>query len=268
MSSLLPLLCQGLSYETRSQSLYTLNISTGFSVAINSQTNTFQDYVNGLAYHPQENYLYVVGQNYHNPGYIIRVGAGGLWQNTSWVIPQTNPTGTSATSMTIADIDINLQYWLSYDNGNGYVQVDLNSASSTYGQVVANGTTTGRSSNLVSDWAYLPAYPGRLYALGQVSNSGVYSTRLMYFDTSTKAWTVVFWFISVNGGTSATGVAGQAQWGAVYTALDGYVYGLENNSGQIWKFKVDSPTANDAIFVSNGPTGGNNDGAKCMINAL
>ncbi|KAK7731736.1 hypothetical protein SLS53_008680 [Cytospora paraplurivora] len=259
--------CSGLGYETQNRALLSVNLTSGASVEISSAVST--DTLNALAYHPQENYLYAVAQNNRYDGYILRIGANGTHENTTFVIPQTNPTGTSATSMTLGDIDANLQFWLGYANGNGWVQVNLNSANgTTYGQVVANGTAD-RGTHLVSDWAYLPAYPDRLWALGQqvVTSGSIYNTWLMYFDLTMHLWVDYFQFTGINGGTT-DGVAGEAQWGAVYTALDGYLYGLENNSGQIWKFKVDSPTVDDAVFVSQGPAGGVNDGARCMLSSL
>lgn len=267
MSNLTPLSCSGLGYETQNRALLSFNLTSGASFEISSAVST--DTLNALAYHPQENYLYAVAQTNRYDGYILRIGANGTHENTTFVIPQTNPTGTSATSMTLGDIDANLQFWLGYSNGNGWVQVNLNSANgTTYGQVVSNGTAD-RGTYLVSDWAYLPAYPNRLWALGQevVTPGSVYNTWLMYFDLTTHLWVDYFQFTDVNGGTT-DGVAGEAQWGAVYTALDGYLYGLENNSGQIWKFKVDSPTVDDAVFVSQGPAGGVNDGARCMLSSL
>lgn len=261
MSSLTPLSCQGPSYETQNKILYAINLITGQNIVLTSAVSV--DTTNALAYHPQENYLYAVAQNNHYYGYILRIGAGGVHENTTFTIPQTNPTGTGATSMTMGDIDVNLQYWLGYNNGNGWVQVDLNSANTaTYGQIV-NSSTADRGIYIVSDWAYLPGHPNKLWALGQhvVTAGTSYDTQLMYFDLTTKAWTNVFLFQTVAGGTG-----GMAQWGAVYTAADGYLYGLENNSGQIWKFKVDSPTQADAVFVSQGPVGATNDGARCMLN--
>ncbi|KUI52818.1 hypothetical protein VP1G_00108 [Cytospora mali] len=265
VSSLAPLSCSGPGYETQNKILYAVNIATGAYVLVSSAISA--DTTNALAYHPQENYLYAVSQNNHDYGYILRIGAGGTHENTTFTIPQTNPTGTSATSMTLGDIDVNLQFWLGYTNGNGWVQVDLNSANTaTYGQVVASGTAD-RGNYLVSDWAYLPAYPNKLWALGQqvVTSGSVYNTWLMYFDLTTHTWVNSYQFQGINGGTYL-GVSGMAQWGAVYTATDGYLYGLENNSGQLWKFKVNNPTQADAVFVSQGPPGGINDGARCMLN--
>lgn len=260
VSSLTPLSCQGPSYETQSKTPYAINLITGQNTIITSALSV--DTTNALAYHPQGNYLYSVSQNNHNYGYILRIGAGGWHDNTTFTIPQTNPTGSSATSMTLGEIDANLQYWLGYNNGNGWVQVDMNSANTaTYGQVV-NSSMTSRGNLLVSDWAYLPNFPNKLWALGQNSvPGGTYDTVLMYFDLNSKAWTNVYVFNSIAGGKG-----GMAQWGAVYTAADGYIYGLENNSGQIWKFKVNNPVQSDAVYVSSGPLGSINDGARCMLN--
>ncbi|KUI56153.1 hypothetical protein VP1G_03474 [Cytospora mali] len=256
--------CDGTAYETQSKSLYSLSLASGSYSAVGA-SNLFTDTVNALAYHPVENYLYAVAQNNRQYGYIVRIGAGGYYNIVpNGNIPQTG-TGTP-TSMTSGDIDSNSYYWLAYNSGQNWVQVDLNSGSPTYGQVLNNGSTTGLSTLItVSDWAYIPAYPNKLFAIGgQSMGAGTYSSYLLSFDMTTKAWTSLQTYSGLAGGVSATLVAGQAAWGAIYTTSDGFLWATENYTGRIYKFQIASPSASGFIYVSQGPAGTTNDGARCM----
>ena len=80
----------------------------------------------------------------------------------------------------------------------------------------------------------------------------------MQFSMATLSWTLV--------GTYGTTVTGQANpgFGAVYATADGYLFGSEGYSGQIWKFSVQLPLT--AILISQGPTSASNDGARCIDN--
>ena len=83
---------------------------------------------------------------------------------------------------------------------------------------------------------------------------------LCNFSMTNRNWTLV--------GTYGTTVTGQANpgFGAVYATADGYLYGSEGYSGQIWKFSVQLPLT--ATLVSQGPTASSNDGARCIVSAV
>jgi hypothetical protein len=61
------------------------------------------------------------------------------------------------------------------------------------------------------------------------------------------------------------GALGVVGVGAVYGMNNGTVYASENGNGQIWQFPVSGDTP---FMVSQGPSSGNNDGARCVLNLL
>ncbi|ROV95960.1 hypothetical protein VMCG_08029 [Cytospora schulzeri] len=254
-------MCDGTAYESVSNNLYSLSLGTTGSS--NLITANLPAGVNALAFHPQDNFLYAVTQTLSKGASVVRIGQNGISNavpNSN--IPQFNASATSP-YMASGDIDNNFSYWIAYNSGQNWVQIDLNNASPTYGQVIGSGIASGLSTNIaVSDWAYIPTYPNRLYTLGgQVSQAGVYTTYLLFFDLISKSWSTVFTYTPASGGTS-----GKAQWGAVYSTSDGYLYATENNSGGIYKVSITSPGLMNYLTsaVSQGIVGGSNDGARCM----
>lgn len=193
--------------------------------------------ISAIGYHSVQNYLYGVAWTVSLQT-IIRIGAGGSAE-IAWPGFQI-PAAVTTQPLVIGDIDGNQQYWLGHTDGAGYVQVDLNANSATYGQVVGQGTTHNKRWN-VGDWAWVPQYPNRLYALGQEITAtilnvvGTYNTHLVYFDTDTKEWNEVRAFNGTTGGP-----LGQALWGAVYTANDGNIYATESITGETWRFPLES----------------------------
>ncbi|KAJ0119553.1 hypothetical protein J7T55_013756 [Diaporthe amygdali] len=258
--------CDELAFETQSQTLYAINLTTGFYYRIGPAT-LFLDTVNALAYHPQENYLYAIAQRNSAYGYIVRIGAGGTYETVpNGIIEQTgfNPP----VSINVGEMDLNYNYWLAQNNGKSWVQVDLNSSSSTYGRVINNGTTNmavlnSQSTNyVVADWAYLPAWAAnKLYSLGKQDKGGGtgYNTHLLQWDMTTKNFTQLVTYPDFAGGGNGT-----ASWGAMYSTNDGFLYATENTSGRIYKFDISNPNASGYTFVSQGPAGSANDGARCQ----
>lgn len=213
-----------------------------------------------MAYHPQDNFLYGVGQN-RNGAFIYRIGANGVSTNTTFKIPQFD--FTNGVYMTSGEIDNNYQYWIAYNKGQNYVQVDMDNTSVTYGQIIKSGATIGLSTYItVSDWAYIPSYTAHLFSLGGQNSSNTFSSYLLSFNTLTLTWSQVVQYSNSSGSTGGT--AGLAAWGAIYSTDDGYLYGTENNSGGIFKGKIVTPTAADFSFVAQGPIGSSNDGARCL----
>lgn len=271
ISPLTPINCIGPAFEFIGSDIYILNIGLGIFSLLKSLldvlTGAAAPPINAVGYHSAQNYLY--GISYTSvPQVIVRFGAGGTSEiaGPNAVIPST----TTTQPLLIGDIDGQQQYWLGYNDGAGWVQVDLNAASETYLEVVGSGAAT----NLrfaVGDWAYVPGYPTRLWALGQeiVTDAltgllASYNTHLVYFDTVTHAWIDVFTFYNTAGGL----LLGQAQWGAVYSANDGNIYATESNTGQTWRFPLTPVTGSIATLVAVGaaPLGRAIDGARCPLN--
>lgn len=269
-----PLTCLGPSYEIVGSDLYTLNIGTGVFVLLKGLVDTITGLlappINAVGYHPGQNYLYGVVYS-TSPQYILRIGAGGFYEAAGPAPKFQIPASVTTAPLLIGDIDGAQQYWLGYNGGSGWVQVNLDATSVTYGQVVASGTSNKIWN--VGDWAWVPQYPNRLYALGQeiVFNGllATYNTHLVYFDTILHAWVDVRTFANTPGGVGLGGLlGGSADWGAVYTANDGNIYGTESNSGQTWRFPLDPLSTVAASYVTTGvPTVLRPiDGARCPYN--
>ena len=75
----------------------------------------------------------------------------------------------------------------------------------------------------------------------------------MAFSRSTKEWTEL---------TNYNHVAGLNQFGALYASDDGFLFGSENNAGQIYKFPLPGK-GTSAVIISKCSTSSLNDGARC-----
>lgn len=263
--------CNELAYESQTQSLYQINLYTGAYTLVGT-ANFLPDAVNALAYHPGDNYLYAVAQRTNAYGYIVRIGTNGTFETVpGGIIIQTGIGNPVPNSMTSGTIDSNLIYWLAAANGFNYVMVDLNPGSSTYGTVIGNGTTGMELAAppqsqyyQVNDWAVLGGYTERIYAVaGQPLGSNNYDTHLLYWNTTSKAWTKLQTYSGLYGDTGTNGISGRASWGAMYSTADGYIYATENWTGRIYRFNVVNVTSSAYNFVSQGPAGLTNDGARC-----
>lgn len=157
------------------------------------------------------------------------------------------------TALNTGDVDENSQYWGSA-GGAQWVQVDLRPGSPTFGRTVANGTASPQ--NGVLDWAYVPRGGDNLYGLGWNTLQG---TVLMQFSRATKSWTT-----STNYGQIVSSLlTGARNWGAVYASDDGFLYGSENGSGEIWRFSLPA-NGTTAVKVADGIKASANDGARCI----
>lgn len=218
--------------------------------------------INAIGYHSKQNYLYGIAYT-TVPQTIVRIGATGAYEIAGEI-----PIGIANQPLLIGDIDGDQQYWLGYSNGLGWVQVNLDASAATYGEVVLAGAATNFQWP-IGDWAWIPAYPTRLYALGQetvfsfLGVIGSYNTHLVYFDTVTHAWFDVRTFVGQAGGP-----LGQANWGAIYTANDGNIYGTESITGQTWRFPMDpsSPAQPSLVYAGIPPLTRQIDGARCPLN--
>ena len=228
--------CGSNAYLIQDTSLYTLSQSNAASSLI-ANINDGRN-INALGFHPDEGYLYGVAQTGYGPANLIRIGSDGNF-NLGLTIPGPYEYQTG-------DIDSDDQFWVSA-SGVQWVKIDLARGSSTYGQIVLAGVAT--LSVTVADWAYVPGGGDYLYSLASNSAS---QTVLVKFNRSTGVWSNVANFGSV---------AGDNFWGGVFAGGDGYLYGSENTSGQVWKFAIDGSTKKKEVGV--GPSNLDNDAAKC-----
>ncbi|KAK8130298.1 hypothetical protein PG999_002678 [Apiospora kogelbergensis] len=219
--------CDPSGYLIQNVSLYRVNITTGASTLIKSPVGDGVRGINAMGYNVGDNFLYgAIGQGASTN--LIRIAATG----DSTILGSLNVT----VSLNAGDVDENNQYWATA-SGKQWVQVDLKPGSATFGRTLANGTASPQYSQI--DWAGLTAS---------------LNTYLQRFDRNTKTWTLF---------TDFGNIAGKNTWGAVYASDDGFLYGSENNSGEIWKFPLPA-NGTTAVKISNGPAASSNDGARCI----
>ncbi|KAG7103131.1 hypothetical protein HYQ44_017219 [Verticillium longisporum] len=234
--------------------LSSIDITTGQQTLIRSNIAGNSE-VNALGYNARDDYLYAVAQNGLLTSIsIIRLNARG---DVSVVVPQVANKLALLGGFNAGDVDENSQYWIS-TSGNDWYQYDLRPGSATYAQQVAYGTLPllSRPAQVIADWAYVPGGGNFLWAIGTAAGG---RTVLMQFSRSTKRWTQVRDFGNIVGGT----LLNQPVWGAVYASANGFLYGTENLTGQVWRFPVLSSTATATSVVTGSPAT-LNDGARCL----
>ncbi|KAI0002329.1 hypothetical protein F4779DRAFT_134189 [Xylariaceae sp. FL0662B] len=233
--------CDPSGYLIQITSLYRVNITTGNATLVNGNVGDGRS-INAIGYNLGDNFIYGAIGNY--PSNLIRISASG----DSNILGSLNLTSTTG-NLNSGDVDENLQYW-GTAGGKFWLQIDLKPGSATFGTTVANGTAT--FPNTVIDWAYVPGGGNYLYGLAYTSTND--RTILARFDRTGHTWTSL---------TDFGRVAGQNTWGAVYASDDGFLYGSENNSGEIWKFPLPA-NGTTPVKISNGPKASGNDGARCI----
>lgn len=247
--------CDPSGYLVQGSTLYRVNITTGSFVTVKASMGDGSA-INAMGYNVADNFLYAATIT-KAPYSLLRIsGSGDL----------TNLGSLNITFMAnCGDVDENSQYWGS-TGGKDWTQVDLRPNSPTFGRTVTTGTATPAQG--IIDWAYVPDAGNYLWSLGYDSTSRsqvkASNTYLLRFDRAAKSWTTVVKF----GDIAGVGDGTRNAWGAVYASDDGYLYGSENFSGEIWRFPIPSngtgaPTASPTK-ISNGPAATGNDGARCI----
>ncbi|KAI0156269.1 proline rich protein 5MeD [Pestalotiopsis sp. NC0098] len=201
-----------------------------------------------MGYNYADNYLYA---SIGTPAKLLRIAADG----SSTIVNSFNITG----SLNCGDVDDEGYYWGSA-SGAYWTQIDLRPTSANFSRQVNNGTAVPPYS--IIDFAYVPGGGDALYGLGFDSTLGLAlgQTYLVRFDRTTHIWTRETNFGQIASSVNATANA----WGAVYASDDGYLFGSENNSGEIWRFPLPGANTTAAVKVSNGPKSSSNDGARCI----
>ncbi|KAI1494891.1 hypothetical protein F5X96DRAFT_692256 [Biscogniauxia mediterranea] len=231
--------CNPFGYLIQDTSLYRVNITTGASELIKQVVGDGSN-INAMGYNVADNFLYAaIGGA---PGNLIRISATG----DSEIL---GPLDLS-TPVYAGDVDENSQFWIN-SAGRPWAQIDLRPGSATFGATVARGVASLPGQTVI-DWAYVPGGGDALYGLG---HDAFYSrTTLMRFDRAAHTWTAL---------TDFGDIAGRNAWGAVYASDDGYLYGSEDTTGQIWRFPLPA-RGTRAVRISHGPASASNDGARCI----
>ncbi|KAM0335082.1 hypothetical protein ACHAQA_000116 [Verticillium albo-atrum] len=234
--------------------LSSVDITSGAQTVIRTNIVPGAASVNALGYNAREDYLYAITQNTAITAVsIIRINARG---DVTTAVAQVANKLPLLGIFNTGDIDENSQYWIS-SSGDDWFQYDFRPGSATYGQQVGfeNLPVTARPSQYIADWAYVPGGGNFLWAIGTATTG---RSVLMQFSRATKRWTQVRDFGLIVGS-----LTNQPVWGAAYASADGFLYGGENNSGQVWRFPVLSTTA-APVRLATGPTTSSNDGARCL----
>ncbi|MFC7623145.1 DUF6923 family protein [Microlunatus sp. GCM10028923] len=190
--------------------------------------------VNAIAYNGLDDYIY--GLDLQNDQ-MVRVGSGPSVVELGW------PEGLP--DLVVGDIDEDGRYWVT--DGLGWWVIDLVPGSDSYGTIVEEGEapTPAGLSTMGADWAHVPGTEA-LWSIGVQDTDSV----LVKFDLKTHERTVA----------ANLGVLGGNTFGAVYADPDGFLYGSDNKTGDIFRVDVAAGTVRK---FSDGPASSVNDGARC-----
>jgi uncharacterized repeat protein (TIGR01451 family) len=193
--------------------------------------------VNAIAYNVLDNYIYgAIGTS--ADGSITRV-------DSSYRATRLGPIpGLPLAGIVVGDTDDNHHYYLYYSSR--IYAVDLDPLSATY--LTAGSVVT--TSTAIADWAF-NVIDKKLYAID--NNTG----DLYRFAPSTGLRELIGY----------TGVPGSvASFGAAYNDPSGFLYFSNNTDGVIYRIDARDPSNVNptAVFFSNGPASGSNDGARCL----
>ncbi len=197
--------------------------------------------VNAIGYNGLDGYIY--GLDWGSRQKMVRVGSDLSVVELDW------PEGLPPV-LVVGDIDEAGRYWVT--DGEDWYVVDLVPGSDSYGTIVDQGAAPPPAGvdAVGPDWAYVPGTD----ALWSIAPSGEDSV-LLKFDRQTMEYSVA----------GNLGTLGRNTFGAVYAGPDGYLYGSENRTGQIFRVKVEAGTVTP---LSPGPASGTNDGARCAESPL
>lgn len=227
----------GLLFQLPS-TIYDVELVTGEATV--RATDYHEQDLNAVGYNVLDNYVYGfgTGPTPSETDGIVRVG--GDASTTVLGVP----AGVTPRNYHIGDIDENGHYWVT--GGDVWYQVDLDSSSPTYFEVLSSGSKEGVG---LADWSYVPNGANSLYFVAY--NNGT-SHDLYRFDRGTKQF----------HNLGSLGILGDGgDFGATYADSEGFLYASQNSTGQIFRIDVDNVSA---TLFANGPSTSNNDGARCF----
>ncbi|GAB1741026.1 hypothetical protein NU219Hw_g6278t1 [Hortaea werneckii] len=164
------------------------------------------------------------------------------------------------------EVDNDCQYWAIRTADNDvarWIHVDVNPASPVYGSIVGQGELAVPQ-YFYADWAYVPGAGSYLWSVG--IDQPTANAYLYRFDQATLTSIIVASFGDIGLADFRPDPASgyRLNFGAVYASADGYLYGSENISGNIYRFTVTAPY--NWQFLVRGPGTVQNDGARCIDN--
>lgn len=234
-----PLPCDPRAYLVQANTLLVIDLATGKQEVIAASIRPSAGTINAMGFNPLEGYLYAF-----QGADLIRIGLNGTVD-----VVLTLPTSPSAN---VGEFDLDGQYY--YSRGaTTWGRVDFFPGSPTYGQLIESGTMTLPSGVSTADWAFTPAAPGYLHAIGTRSNGAL---SLIRWSITTHKWDTLSSTYK-NLGVTPTG------FGAIVGTSDGFVYGSDNGSGRLFRFSVLNTTI--ASLAGKGTPASSNEGARCFL---
>ncbi|MEF1228835.1 GEVED domain-containing protein, partial [Vibrio fortis] len=227
-------------FQSTPVQVYGVNLVTGSTTLLQSDTGMNAN-INGVGFSFDDRYIY--GYDTTNKR-IVRLGS-----NFQAEVVNTSGLPTDHTFY-VGDV-YNSTYYL-YRTGKGLFTIDLTPLASDPNAVLPVVKVSDIATVKLTDFAFHPS-DGKLYGID--NNSGV----LYSFDPNTGATTSI-------GDTGETGT-----FGAGYFDVNGNYYVSRNQDGKIYRVNLSPDNAANIAagivpaveFVSNGPSSGQNDGARC-----
>ncbi|MFB7796895.1 GEVED domain-containing protein [Isoptericola sp. NPDC056134] len=146
-----------------------------------------------------------------------------------------------------------------------WMAIDVDQESPTFLQVLDGGAVPAPAApiNAGLDWVFNPD-DGRLYSFGTNANNN--NVFLYAFDPANPAVGYVQVgalgaLVAPDGVPAVGNQANSSPYGATYSS-PGYLYGANNETGQIWRVSTTDPSTATFFAYGPGPTS-NNDGARC-----
>lgn len=215
--------------------------------------------INAVGYNVLNDFIYGFDENEQA---LVRIETGGVL--TELPAPPGLPlSAPGVASYRLGDIDADGHFWIARDQEEDWFEIDLEPGSPDFGEVVGSGSLTDPAGlNLESgaDWAFVPGHTG-LYRLVRDGDASV--TQLVRFDTDTGVQTTLGSL--GNLGDPSRPHNQRNNFGAVYSDSNGFLYGSENFSGNIYRIDID---AVEATFFAGGPSSILQDGVRCFTDPL
>ncbi|KAI6816964.1 hypothetical protein KC365_g17055 [Hortaea werneckii] len=243
--------CARQGYLVQNFNWFVVEIATGNTV----QNGTIQGGIpmQAMGYNRCDGLIYATDQE----AYLVRFGLD--------LTPQRLYEQTFFRYQT-GEVDNDCQYWAIRTADNDvarWIHVDVNPASPVYGSIVGQGELAVPQ-YFYADWAYVPGAGSYLWSVG--IDQPTANAYLYRFDQATLTSTIVASFGDIGLADFRPDPASgyRLNFGAVYASADGYLYGSENISGNIYRFTVAEPY--NWQFLVQGPGTVQNDGARCIDN--
>ncbi|PFH60770.1 hypothetical protein XA68_10384 [Ophiocordyceps unilateralis] len=247
--------CSYESYVIQDNSLYRMDLRSGHREILSANV---RGNIAALVYNHLDSMLYGV-----NHDKIMRIYPNGATELVTdlGVLKKGFNRGRDKFVPKMGAIDKWGQYWLSVYSGGEYIVVDLNPRSRSFGTVRAQGASRlprniGRW-RLPAGWAWTVGDMHSLYGIGYDYLTG--RTALFRWKIQTSAWEVV--------GHAKSRADGDT-FSAVVATSDGIVYGLEDSTGDIFRFNISAPNHMD-LLQRAGPisqsTPKSNTAARCVL---